>query len=681
MTLFVTLLGDQDKATALKSKITMGLGVDVFQVDPDRFTKIPGSPFAYWAAPRFVELFDELDQFASDGRAAVTGMQTNDNGRWARLLWEGEAARGGLQLVPFAKGGSHSPYYFETYIGLRWGADGRALKEWKLDELSRGRITANNSRCWNEQYYFRPGITWPMRSRKFAPQPLPAGCIFSIRGSSAFLPERMLLQTLAIFNSQPFDYLYKLMLGRFGFPEFITGTLARMPWPEVPAAIGTRLSELALRQWQLRRTLYASSEISPAFVLPKKFLKRLGWPAPDQVAVEQQEIQSEIDSLCCQLYSIGLAEQTEMARWLSLSEASAASESDNDTDADDETEEVDPFQDADDDRAALSWALGVCFGRFDIRIASGERSLPPDPSPFDPFPVRSPGMKNPDGPPFLASSGILVDDPGHPLDLTSCILRVFEYLKEECPAEEQVRSYFRGEFFSDHLKKYSKNLRKSPIYWNISTASGGYSLWLYANEVTRDTLYKVQSDYVEKKLTHEVGRLAALRHEIGENPKASERSILAKQEVFVKELRDLFAELKCVAALWNPSLDDGIILTMAPLWRVAGKNRAWQKELKNKWDELAAGKYEWSHVAMHLWPERVVPKCVTDRSLAIAHGLEEALWRQGDDGKWIPYVGPQSRFAELVRERTSLAVKAALKEMTDAPVANAQKSKKRRSSS
>jgi hypothetical protein len=29
------------------------------------------------------------------------------------------------------------------------------------------------------------------------------------------------------------------------------------------------------------------------------------------------------------------------------------------------------------------------------------------------------------------------------------------------------------------------------------------------------------------------------------------------------------------------------------------------------------GKYDWSHVAMHLFPERVVPKCATDRSLAI----------------------------------------------------------------
>jgi hypothetical protein len=37
---------------------------------------------------------------------------------------------------------------------------------------------------------------------------------------------------------------------------------------------------------------------------------------------------------------------------------------------------------------------------------------------------------------------------------------------------------------------------------------------------------------------------------------------------------------------------------------------------------------------MHLWPERVVPKCAKDRSLAIAHGLEDVFWVEGTDGKW-----------------------------------------------
>ena len=74
---------------------------------------------------------------------------------------------------------------------------------------------------------------------------------------------------------------------------------------------------------------------------------------------------------------------------------------------------------------------------------------------------------------------------------------------------------------------------------------------------------------------------------------------------------------------------------------------------------------------MHLWPERVIPKCATDRSLAIAHGLEDVFWVEGDDGKWKPRPTPTRPVDELVRERTSIAVKAALKSLLEAPVANA----------
>jgi hypothetical protein len=74
---------------------------------------------------------------------------------------------------------------------------------------------------------------------------------------------------------------------------------------------------------------------------------------------------------------------------------------------------------------------------------------------------------------------------------------------------------------------------------------------------------------------------------------------------------------------------------------------------------------------MHLWPERVVPKCATDRSLAIAHGLEDVFWVEGEDGKWKPRVALTRAVDELVRERTSIAVKAALKSLLVAPAANA----------
>jgi hypothetical protein len=110
---------------------------------------------------------------------------------------------------------------------------------------------------------------------------------------------------------------------------------------------------------------------------------------------------------------------------------------------------------------------------------------------------------------------------------------------------------------------------------------------------------------------------------------------------------------------------------MAPLWRLVPQFKPWQNELKARWEELIAGKYDWAHVAMHLWPERVVAKCATDRSLAIAHGLEDAFWVEGAGGKWKSRTTPVKSVEELISARSSPAVKAALKSLLEAPSANA----------
>ena len=68
----------------------------------------------------------------------------------------------------------------------------------------------------------------------------------------------------------------------------------------------------------------------------------------------------------------------------------------------------------------------------------------------------------------------------------------------------------------------------------------------------------------------------------------------------------------------NPSFEDGVIINFAPLWRLVA-HKTWRSELKATWDALTRGEFDWTHLAMRLWPDRVVPKCATDRSLAIAH--------------------------------------------------------------
>ena len=235
------------------------------------------------------------------------------------------------------------------------------------------------------------------------------------------------------------------------------------------------------------------------------------------------------------------------------------------------------------------------------------------------------------------------------------------------PKGHELRDWLASSFFEHYLNRHSKSRRKAPILWQLGTPSGRYCMWLYAHRLTRDSFFQLQNEVVGPKLTHEERQLTSLMQNAGGSPSAAERKEIAAQEAVVEELRAMLDEVKRVAPLWNPNLDDGVVLTMAPLWRLVPQHKPWQKELKSKWDELAAGKYDWAHLAEHLWPERVVPKCATDRSLAIAHGVEDVFWVEDENDKWKPCTPPVRAIVELVRERSSPAVKAALQSLLDAP--------------
>jgi hypothetical protein len=121
----------------------------------------------------------------------------------------------------------------------------------------------------------------------------------------------------------------------------------------------------------------------------------------------------------------------------------------------------------------------------------------------------------------------------------------------------------------------------------------------------------------------------------------------------------LKSELDLVAPLWNPNLNDGVIINHAILWHVTPYT-PWQKKCKECWDKLVKGDYDCAHLAFHLWPERVIPKCTNDRSLAIAHGLEERLWQETNNGNWLLRQLSEADLQALITEYSNPAVKSAL---------------------
>ncbi|MHB8782134.1 MAG: BREX-1 system adenine-specific DNA-methyltransferase PglX [Desulfobacteria bacterium] len=334
---------------------------------------------------------------------------------------------------------------------------------------------------------------------------------------------------------------------------------------------------------------------------------------------------------------------------------------------------------------AISYSLGAVFGRWDVRIALNPLLAPKLPGPFDPLPVCPPGMLiGPDSLPAVPNcivseewllarpdantlppdcsvknatildedyplcvswDGILVDDPGfsgnqpHRDDIIRRVREVFDLLwKDKAHEIEQeacdilgvsdLREYFRrpAGYFQDHLKRYSKSRRKAPIYWPLSTASGSYTIWLYYQRLTDQTLYAVINKYVDPKITEVKRGLAGIENDLkaasgSDATRLTDR--LGEARTFLDELRDLREELLRIAALpFKPDLNDGVIINAAPFHKLFHL-RPWAKDAEGCWKKLQEGDYDWAHLVYTIWPDRVREVCRMDRSIAIAHGLED----------------------------------------------------------
>ncbi len=757
MSLFLRLLEEEDKGAALLDAVRAVAAGEadgrVFEVDPESFEQVPGAPFAYWVSESVRKIFLAHPCFEAEDRAVRLGASTKYDFRFVRLWWEPpfDLCR---QWSSYANGGRFSRFYCSYAQSIKF-ADGfkeiAAYLDAKFPYL-KGNV---NFVLHLENDYSRPAIAWPLRTHAFSPHLLPAHTVFSARTYAAFVNREELDPICSVLASQAVDYLLKLMLGRFGYPEFVTAVVRSLPWPDLDTSA---FLGLARKGWLITRSLDTATLPAYAFVLPA-LLQVDGAALDARVAawaerVQQTEqalaeIQAEIDERCFDLYGFDEADRAAALGTASGAEAAApGADEEAQNDGDDADDDSEPSRGCDPRTLAaelFDWLVGVAFGRFDVRLATGERSPTAEPEPFDPLPLCSPGMlQGDDGLPLsaeegrrqraeggypidIAWDGILVDDPEHPLDIERRVHDALAVIwgdragaiqQEACEllGVPTLREWFRrpAGFFADHLKRYSKSRRQAPIYWPLSIPDGRYTVWLYYHRFSKDTLYRAL-EQVQEKLDYEERKRSRLTADAGGNPGAAERAALADQESFVTGLRVLREELTRVAPLWSPDLNDGVILNYGPLWRMIG-HTPWQKAVKAKWDELVAGKYDWAHLAMHLWPERVVPKCATDRSLAIAHGLEEVFWekssvvggkssvvghqssaggsvaedrrlmtedRSANDAKpskWQPRKLLGSEMDRLVAERTSAAVKDALKSLLEAPAPVAVRGGGRRTS-
>lgn len=317
MTIFLRLLADEQKAVSLKQCCDAircnAFESRVFETDPESFSALPGSPFAYWIEERVRDCFRHHDQFEADGRTAKAGLQSSDNFRFLRLGWEILDSSLHTRWFPYAKGGAFSRYYSDVHLCLLWEDDGRQAKAWAESQYGGGQHWSRNLR--NVSYMFRPGITWSTRTTsKLSVRVFPKNCAFDTKGCAAFVDgddQIEILGLLAITNSEAFARLIEVQIaaGDSAARSYDTGLINRTPIPRIGQSQQIELSKLARKSWSLMRSLNTVQETSRVFVLPAALRARLGAYDPASIEANLSNLQAKIDEQSFALYGFSDADR------------------------------------------------------------------------------------------------------------------------------------------------------------------------------------------------------------------------------------------------------------------------------------------------------------------------------------------------------------------------------------
>jgi len=710
--LFFRLLVDAEKGELLQRLTGECLNGDIsdrtFVINPLHFETLRGNPYAYWVSKSTIETVGGHPSIEGNKAAIRVGMQTGDDFRFLRCLWEVSATlispsplrpenkqsvrqqclkelSSDRVWVPFSKTETASPWFSPITLVAKWSANGHELKNFTNDA---GKL---RSALRSEQEYFKPGFSYMLRSTRLVPYLVPSGVMPTAGRAQIFPGQGEEYAVLGICASNVGSAVARFSGEKFAWPKFQASIVQGLPSCAFSEETLALIKEHVDTEVNKRRAVVQRYEPYQEFSFPAWIHQAEdGETVWDLYSLFGRDLENKI----AKAFGLNPEQLVELER--DIREAVSIRGSAEDIESEDAAEDsneneqelnIELISETLEEKAVglFMYAVGVTLGRWDIRIAIDPSLAPKLPDPFDPLPVCPPGMLvGPDGLPAepnrivseewlrarpdantlppegavknptipdsayslrIAWSGILLDDPGfngnqpHRDDIVRRVREVLDLLwKDKAHEIEQkacdilgvsdLRDYFRkpAKFFQDHLKRYSKSRRKAPIYWPLSTASGSYTIWLYYQRLSDQTLYAAVNKYIELKISEVERGFAHIEDELkaasgGEATRLRDR--LNEVQTFLVELRNLREDLLRIAALpYKPNLNDGVIINAAPLTGLFPL-RSWANDTKKVWDKLKKGEYNWAHLAYAIWPGQVRDACKKDRSIAIAHGLED----------------------------------------------------------
>ena len=206
-------------------------GENRYAADQSNFSKIPGSPVAYWVSKGLLSAF-ATGKSLGDIALARNGMKTGENGRFVRLWWEvilqgfnptacdwKEASSSGAKWFPYNKGGEFRKWYGNNDCVVNWQNEG--------DEIfNHAKADKRNVQDYPLELKFKPSASWSLVTSGQPAFRYKENNLSDIAGMSFFTEKQELLILLGFCNSKIALEILRILAPTINFQA---GDIGRLP--------------------------------------------------------------------------------------------------------------------------------------------------------------------------------------------------------------------------------------------------------------------------------------------------------------------------------------------------------------------------------------------------------------------------------------------------------------------
>lgn len=521
-----------------------------YTAQQDNFSKIPGSPIAYWVSDSF---FNDFVRGTSIGNISIIseGIKTGNNDLFLRLWYEINScgfsfslSNCGYKWYPHHKGGEYRKWYGNLDWVINWENDGHAIR------------SSENSGLQGKSIYFKSFSSWSKISSKGNPFRLyEKNCLFD-SGAPAISNE-CLYYTTALFNTKVGAYFLTVLSPTLNLQ---VGNVKNVPLimeqKEYVEQLVYNNIVLSRADWDSFETSWDFKE-HPLYTSARWAGRNGEWITVQQAFEDWQGVaegrfnqlkanEEELNRIFIDIYGL----QDELTPEVE--------------DKDVTVRRADLSRDI---RSLLSYAVGCMFGRYSLDMpglayAGGEwdagkySSFQPDADNIIP----------------LTDEAYLEDDIVSRLCQWLSVVYGTNTLEENLDfiakalgnkgstSREVIRNYFLKDFFADHCKIYQKR----PIYWLFDSGKqNGFKALVYLHRYTPDTIGKLRVDYLHRLQRVYASEIERMQDMIDNSKNQREVTVSTKRkeklQKQLKECREYDEKIAHLAlARIELDLDDGV---------------------------------------------------------------------------------------------------------------------------